>query len=59
VDLSDLEERVKWAIANDVEAQAIVRRANRFMAEETRQEDHDCFWFRFLLEYGSIFDNRE
>jgi hypothetical protein len=54
LDLSDLEERVEWALQNDDEAQAIVKRANRFMAEETRQEDHDCFWYRFLLECGAL-----
>ena len=55
LDLSDLEERVQWALDNDGEAQAIVRRANRVMSREVRQEDLDCYWFRFLLEYGSLF----
>ena len=56
LDLSDLEERVQWALQNDEEAQAIVRRANRVMSEEIRQEDLDCYWFRFLLEYGSLME---
>lgn len=56
LDLSDLEEKVAWARLHDDEAQAIVKRANHFMAEETRQEDHDCFWYRFLLEYGALME---
>ena len=54
LDFSDLEERVQWALDNEWEAQAIVRRANRAVRQETRQEDMDCYWFRFLLEYGSL-----
>lgn len=54
LDLNDLEQRVHWAIENDAEAQEIVKRANKVVSEETREEDMACYWYRYLIEYGSI-----
>jgi len=57
LDLSDLEARVQWAIDHDGEAQAIVKRANKVMSEQTRGEDTECYWYRFLLEYGALWQH--
>ncbi|EDO47272.1 predicted protein [Nematostella vectensis] len=51
-DLSDLEERLKWAIANDDKAQKIARQAQEFARENLQSKDVFCYHWTLFKEYA-------
>jgi hypothetical protein len=55
-DLSDLEEKVEWAIDND-EAARKIQAAGRLMAERVMTDDqNDCYFSAVLLEWARLWN---
>ncbi|KAJ7636348.1 glycosyl transferase family 90-domain-containing protein [Roridomyces roridus] len=54
VDLSDLVERVQWAIDNDVEARRIQQQGKRFAEEVITDQQNDCYFAAVLLEWARL-----
>ncbi|KAK7052661.1 CAP10 domain-containing protein [Favolaschia claudopus] len=54
VDLSDLVDRVRWAIENEEEARAIQQRGMEFARNVITDEQHDCYFALVLLEWARL-----
>ncbi|KAJ7613450.1 glycosyl transferase family 90-domain-containing protein [Roridomyces roridus] len=54
VDLSDLVDRVRWAIDNDDEAKRIQQAGQRFAEEVITDEQNDCYFAAVLLEWARL-----
>ncbi|KAJ7595225.1 glycosyl transferase family 90-domain-containing protein [Mycena floridula] len=59
-DLSDMAEKVEWAIANDAAARRI-QETGRLLAEKLLTDNqNDCYWGAVLLEWGQLWqESRE
>jgi len=55
-DLSDLVEKIEWALENDSEAQAIAKRGFDFVRESLRPQRIACYWAHLLTGYGELLD---
>ncbi|KAJ7629030.1 glycosyl transferase family 90-domain-containing protein [Roridomyces roridus] len=53
-DLSDLTEKVEWAIKHDAEAHAIQMAGQRFAEIVLSDAQNDCYWALVLLEWGRL-----
>ena len=53
-DLSDLVEKVEWAIEHDSEAKAIAQRGFEFVREFLRPQRIACYWAHLLTGYGQL-----
>lgn len=51
-DLSDLLEKVKWAISNDDECKKITQNANKFVKENLMIEDAYLYLYKVLIRYS-------
>ena len=59
MDLSDLGDKVQWAIQNDEEARKIAENGSNFVRKHMRQSDFDCYMSRLLLEMASLMGIKE
>ena len=57
-DLSDLVEKIEWAIEHDDEAQAIAQRGFAFVRESLRPQRIVCYWAHLLTGFGELMDFR-
>lgn len=48
--------QVRWAIANDGEARKIGERGNAFARKHLSIGGAECYWWRLLTEYATIFE---
>ena len=55
IDLSDLEEKIKWAINNDGFAKSIAKNSRDFVLNHMRDQNLNCYTFRLMLEYADLF----
>ncbi|KAJ7585673.1 glycosyl transferase family 90-domain-containing protein [Mycena floridula] len=55
-DLSDLVEKVEWAIANDDEAKRIQELGREFSQRVMTDAQNDCYFFAVLLEWANLQD---
>jgi hypothetical protein len=53
-DLSDLVERIQWAIAHDAEARAIQRAGQAFAERVLTDAQNDCYFSAVLLEWARL-----
>ncbi|KAJ7136672.1 glycosyl transferase family 90-domain-containing protein [Mycena epipterygia] len=53
-DLSDLVERIEWAIAHDAEAHAIQQAGQAFAERVMTDAQNDCYFSAVLLEWGRL-----
>ncbi|KAJ6514125.1 glycosyl transferase family 90-domain-containing protein [Mycena vulgaris] len=53
-DLSDLVEKVEWAIAHDAEAHAIQKAGKAFADRVLTDAQNDCYFSAVLLEWGRL-----
>ncbi|KAJ7618489.1 glycosyl transferase family 90-domain-containing protein [Roridomyces roridus] len=53
-DLSDLPERIEWALTHDAEAQRIMERGKAFVERVITDEQNDCYWGLVLLEWARL-----
>ncbi|KAJ7596038.1 glycosyl transferase family 90-domain-containing protein [Mycena floridula] len=53
-DLSDLVEKVQWAISNDAEAHRIQETGRLFAQELMNDNQNDCYFFLVLLEWARL-----
>ena len=53
-DCSDLEEKLKWAKANDAVCQQIAENATRFVLDQLTEEDNFLYVYRALKYYESL-----
>lgn len=56
VDLSDLVDRVQWAIDNDDEARRIQQQGMWFAEAVLTDEQNDCYFAAVLLEWARLWD---
>jgi hypothetical protein len=54
LDLSDLVDRVKWAIENEDEARLIQQRGMVFAQEILTDEQNNCYFAAVLLEWARL-----
>ena len=54
MDLSDLEEKIKWAAGHEREAAQIAENARNFAESKLRRVDIQAYLFRLLLEYHAL-----
>ena len=54
IDLSDLEQKVRWAIENDEKAREIMENGRRFVYEYLRDEQQECYLELLLLEISRL-----
>jgi hypothetical protein len=54
LDVSDLDERLKWARQNDAEAEIIATNAFRFAQNNLRYQDMKCYVGLLALEYAKL-----
>jgi hypothetical protein len=57
-DLSDLDEKIEWLLANDDEAHSIAINAKALMSTLGRYEHLQCYTGLLLQEYGRIFGQK-
>ncbi|KAJ7140453.1 glycosyl transferase family 90-domain-containing protein [Mycena filopes] len=55
-DLSDLLEKVQWAMAHDVEARVIQARGMEVAQRVMTDGQNDCYFFLVLLEWGRLYE---
>ena len=55
-DTQKLVAQLKWAQTHDAEARAIGERGNAFARKHLSLEAAECYWWRLLTDYASIFD---
>jgi hypothetical protein len=53
-DLSDLVEKLQWAVANDAEASAIQRAGQAFAERVLTNAQNDCYFSAVFLEWGRL-----
>ncbi|KAJ7165693.1 glycosyl transferase family 90-domain-containing protein [Mycena crocata] len=53
-DLSDLVERIQWAIAHDAEAQRIQQAGQEFVERVITDDQNDCYFLAVLLEWARL-----
>jgi hypothetical protein len=54
-DLSDLVEKVEWAHSRQDLAAQIAEHGRSTVERYLRPEDHQCYMYRLMLEYHSLF----
>ncbi|KAJ7178197.1 glycosyl transferase family 90-domain-containing protein [Mycena filopes] len=54
IDMSDLVEKVEWAVANDKEARSIQERGTEFARRVLTDGQNDCYFGRVLLEWARV-----
>ena len=59
MDLSDLGDKVEWAIQNDEEARKIAENGSKFVRNHLKKSDFDCYVSRLLLEMASLMGIKE
>ena len=59
MDLSDLGDKVQWAIKNDKLARKIAENGRDFVKNHLRKADLDCYVFRILLEMATLMGIKE
>lgn len=55
LDLSNLQDTIKWLHANDDIAKRIGEAARMLALTKLRDNDLDCYLYRVLLEYSRLF----
>jgi len=55
-DLSDLEEKVEWAHDHASLSETIAEHGRETAERRLRPEDQQCYTYRLLLEYHSLFE---
>ena len=56
LDVSDLEEKLKWAIENDDEAKKIADYGYEYANKHLRDEDSRCYTGLLILEYANLLE---
>jgi Glycosyl transferase family 90 len=54
-DLSDLPDKVRWAMSHKDLAETIVLQARTVVERHLRPQDQRCYAYRLFLEYESVF----
>ncbi|KAF7366902.1 CAP10 domain-containing protein [Mycena sanguinolenta] len=54
IDLSDLVEKVEWALAHEAEARQIQEMGMQFAERVLTDEQNDCYWAMVLLEWAQV-----
>lgn len=54
-DLSDIVERVQWALKNDKEARRIQKMGKEFSNRVITDDQNDCYYYLVLLEYARLY----
>lgn len=54
IDYHNLAELVDWAKAHPAEAEAVALRGARYIGEQVRNEDAECYAFRLVVEYNRL-----
>ncbi|KAJ7255643.1 glycosyl transferase family 90-domain-containing protein [Mycena rebaudengoi] len=54
LDLSDLLEKIQWAIDNDDEAHAIMERGRAVAERVLTDKQNDCYFYRVGIEWGEL-----
>ncbi|KAJ3129370.1 F-actin-capping protein subunit alpha [Physocladia obscura] len=57
IDLSDLEDQLRWLRANDAKAKQISENARKLMEKINRFEQMQCYTGLMMLEYSRIYEN--
>lgn len=53
-DLSDLVEKVEWALSHDAEARRIQEKGRQFAERVLTDAQNDCYFFAVLLEWARL-----
>ena len=53
-DISDLNDKLDWANEHPLEVSRMIERSNKFVRENMRQEQVDCYLYNLLVKYGEL-----
>lgn len=54
MDLSDLDDKVQWALQHDKEAKQIALNGQRFVKKHLREQHRDCYTYLLMLELARL-----